>query len=423
MNYRELFPVIDRHTWLNHAAISPWPAAGRRRDAGIRRGISRIRAAALREVAETEAASSPACAADFLGADPDDIALIKNTSEGLSLIAAGLDWQPGDALVCCSRRFSQQPACRGISSSRTSSKSAKSRSTIQDPESGLLQALERRACALLAVSSVRYDSGVRLTWTGSGRGCARSRRAAGRRRDPAPGRIAAGRGRPRRSISSSAAATSGCWRPKAWRCSGRGRRRAASSPLQTGWRMWPDMFNFERVRLARPESARRFEPGTLNMAGIHGLDAALSDCCRNRPETRAEQLLDRTGWLIDGPRRTIPGVRIITPRDRAATRRHCLLQTGPRDPDAVLKKLAAARSSPPDAAGRCGFRPISTRPRTDRQGAGGDRIGMKRAPPDGVCTRRSRLTLSRSAHAPVLFQDSADDTPRRARTARPAGFR
>src|SRR6056297_1892190 len=26
MNYRELFPVIDRHTWLNHAAISPWPA-------------------------------------------------------------------------------------------------------------------------------------------------------------------------------------------------------------------------------------------------------------------------------------------------------------------------------------------------------------------------------------------------------------
>ncbi len=39
--------------------------------------------------------------AAFVGAHPDEIAITKNTSEGLNIVAAGLSWSPGDNLVYC----------------------------------------------------------------------------------------------------------------------------------------------------------------------------------------------------------------------------------------------------------------------------------------------------------------------------------
>jgi len=38
-------------------------------------------------------------------ASVDDIALVKNTSEGLSLLAYGLDWQPGDNIGSTNQEF------------------------------------------------------------------------------------------------------------------------------------------------------------------------------------------------------------------------------------------------------------------------------------------------------------------------------
>ena len=40
-----------------------------------------------------------ALAADVINADASEIALIKNTSEGISLAAGGLTWKPGDVVV------------------------------------------------------------------------------------------------------------------------------------------------------------------------------------------------------------------------------------------------------------------------------------------------------------------------------------
>lgn len=39
--------------------------------------------------------------AALVNADPDEIAITKNASEGLNIIAASLDWQPGDNVVYC----------------------------------------------------------------------------------------------------------------------------------------------------------------------------------------------------------------------------------------------------------------------------------------------------------------------------------
>lgn len=51
--------------------------------------------AAWRAMNETRA-----LAADFIGAKASEIALLGPTSTGLSLVAAGLDWQAGDEVVC-----------------------------------------------------------------------------------------------------------------------------------------------------------------------------------------------------------------------------------------------------------------------------------------------------------------------------------
>lgn len=337
MNYREAFPVIDRHTWLNHAAISPWPAAV---------------GAAMRGFVEQNVAQGPLGyakwldtehslrkrAAELLGAAEDDLALVKNTSEGLSLIAAGLDWQPGDALVCCAGDFpSNLMPWHQLVPDFVDVREVPF--DHRDPETGLLGALNDDV-RLLALSSVRYDSGVRLDLDRLGRAAQRVGAlvvvdaiqhlgALPLDVSTAPVDFVVG-GSHKWLLAPEGLAL--FWsRPSA-------RRRLRI--LQTGWRMWPDMFNFERSDWTRPESARRFEPGTLNMAGIHALEASLELLQGIDPETRAEQLLDRTGWLIDGLER-MPGVDIVTPAERG--RRAgivCFVPAG-RDPDTVLKQLAA----------------------------------------------------------------------------------
>lgn len=337
MNYREAFPVIDRHTWLNHAAISPWPAAV---------------GAAMREFVEQNIARGPldypnwlateqslrTRAADLLGGAADDVALIKNTSEGLSLIAAGLDWQPGDALVCCGGDFPSNllpwhqlvPDFVEIREVPFDDR---------DPETGLLEALNEDV-RLLAVSSVRYDSGVRLDLGRLGRAAHQAGAllvvdaiqhlgALPLNVVDTPVDFVVG-GSHKWLLAPEGLAL--FWsRPSA-------RRRLRT--LQTGWRMWPDMFNFERSDWTRPDSARRFEPGTLNMAGIHGLEASLELLDGINPQTRAEQLLDRTGWLIDGLER-MPGVEIVTPAERDRRAGIVCFVPGRRNPEIVLKKLAA----------------------------------------------------------------------------------
>lgn len=336
MNYREAFPVIDRHTWLNHAAISPWPAAV---------------GAAMRAFVEENVAQGPLAyskwldteqelrtrAAQLLGAAQDDLALLKNTSEGLSLIAAGLDWQPGDALVCCAGDFPSNllpwhqlvPDFVDVREVPFDDR---------DPETGLLESLTDDV-RLMAVSSVRYDSGVRLDLERLGRAAHQVDALLAVDAIQQLGAIPLDVGR---TPVDFVVAGSHKWlmAPEGlalfWsRPSARRQLRA----LQTGWRMWPDMFNFERDDWTRPTSARCFEPGTLNTAGIHGLNASLGLLRDIDPANRADRLLDRTGWLIDGLER-IPDVEIVTPVDRDRRAGIVCFVPGSSAPDSVLKRLA-----------------------------------------------------------------------------------
>ncbi|MDX1626841.1 MAG: aminotransferase class V-fold PLP-dependent enzyme, partial [Wenzhouxiangellaceae bacterium] len=92
--------------------------------------------------------------------------------------------------------------------------------------------------------------------------------------------------------------------------------RARLRPTQAGWRMWPDMFDFARCDWSIPDSARRFEPGTLNTAGIQALLASVSLLLELGELERADALERNVDRLADGLA-SIDGVRVVTPLDPA----------------------------------------------------------------------------------------------------------
>lgn len=101
---RELFPVTKRAIYLNHAAVSPPPL----------KTIEAIQSQ-LKDVSENGSVNfrnwiavkerSRRLVADMLGASPEQVAFTRNTSDGLSTVANGLDWRPGDNLVTFSNEF------------------------------------------------------------------------------------------------------------------------------------------------------------------------------------------------------------------------------------------------------------------------------------------------------------------------------
>lgn len=93
----DLFPVLRHWHFFNHAGVAPIPklAADAMRkfsaeaEAGAYLGTSWYRdIEALRDTA-----------AKFINAGRDEVAFVKNTSEGVSIVANGIDWQFGDRIV------------------------------------------------------------------------------------------------------------------------------------------------------------------------------------------------------------------------------------------------------------------------------------------------------------------------------------
>lgn len=101
---RSQMPAAQRWAYFDHAAMSPLP---------------RPTAEAFQKwLAEAVEIGNPVwpdwvkgveemrvTAARMIGADPDEIALVGNTTAGISLVAEGFDWRPGDNVVTLADEF------------------------------------------------------------------------------------------------------------------------------------------------------------------------------------------------------------------------------------------------------------------------------------------------------------------------------
>src|SRR5690348_670148 len=97
-NYAGEFPVRENLIYLNHAAVAPLP---RRAADAIHHFVDDALYWGSLHYSEWMAACEGVrtLAAKLINASPREIALIKNTSEGIATIAMGLDWKPGDRMV------------------------------------------------------------------------------------------------------------------------------------------------------------------------------------------------------------------------------------------------------------------------------------------------------------------------------------
>lgn len=101
---RALFPVTERAIYFNHAAVSPPPLKTIEAIQSQLRDVSENGSVNFRNwVAVKERARQ--LVAGMLGARPEQVAFMRNTSDGLSTVANGLDWRPGDNLVTFRNEF------------------------------------------------------------------------------------------------------------------------------------------------------------------------------------------------------------------------------------------------------------------------------------------------------------------------------
>ena len=168
--YRREFPVTESSVYLNHASVSPLPER-------TARAMARFTDDAMRHGAAHYAEWMKTCygvrtaAASLLGCDPGEIAITKNTSEGLAIVANGLDWRPGDLVVGIRDEFPAnyfpwlQLERRGV------------KLRWLDLQAGRIELEEiDRAChgaRLLAISFVQYLSGFRVDLDAVGEICRR----------------------------------------------------------------------------------------------------------------------------------------------------------------------------------------------------------------------------------------------------------
>ena len=316
----DLFQLEPGLIYLNHAAVSPWP----------QRTVTAIQQFAVENGSigsshypqwiEVENRLRQRLSGLIQVGIPDDIALLKSTSEGLSVVAHGLNWEPGDNVVISDQEFPSNAiiweslARYGVTVKKVNLNSAAT------PEEALAAAVDAQT-RLLSISSVQFGDGLRMDLQAIGTLCRERNILFCVDAIQSLGALAFEGA----TIQPDFIVADG----HKWMMAPEGCALFYSTPEaraqlqlhQYGWHMREQHLQFESNPEAEPDwqiacSARRFEAGSPNMLGIHGLEASLS-LIEEIGIHRIEQLvLERTGFLIQAIEQH-PRLELITITDPA----------------------------------------------------------------------------------------------------------
>ena len=101
---RRLFPITEKYTYLNSAAISPMPRIAVEAVAKQLRDVSENGSVNFSDWIRTKQ-NCREIVAKMLKVRPEQIAFLRNTSDGFSSVANGFDWAEGDNIVSFEREF------------------------------------------------------------------------------------------------------------------------------------------------------------------------------------------------------------------------------------------------------------------------------------------------------------------------------
>ncbi|MEE9491794.1 MAG: aminotransferase class V-fold PLP-dependent enzyme [Gammaproteobacteria bacterium] len=291
--------ILDDHIiHLNHAAVAPWPkrtveAVKKFAEENAHIGSQRYLAWIKTETRLREQLRS------MLNAkSTDEIALLKSTSEALSVVAYGLDWSSGDEIVIPYQEF---PSNRivweslkrfGVNIIQVDLMSADS------PEQALINAMTDKT-KLLSVSSVQYATGLKIHLESLGLAC--------KDRDILFCIDAI------QSLGAFPLDVQTCHADfvmadgHKWMLGPEGLavfycRQALIDKLQLnqfGWHMIQAVGEFDQIEWQAADNARRFECGSPNTLGIHALHASLELILETGIDTIAARILENTSVILD----------------------------------------------------------------------------------------------------------------------------
>ena len=311
-SYRREFPVSEKYIYLDHAGVAPVSLR-------VKAAVGKF----LSESAQGGAFHYPQWAlrlahvrkkcARLVRAAPDEIAFVKNTSHGLSLVAEGLDWKAGDNVLFYEKEF---PANiypwlnlkrKGVETRTIPSRDG--RILLEDIER-LIDARTR----LLAISSVQFSNGFRMDLKRAGELCRRKGILLCVDAIQSLGVIPMDvKGCNVDFLSADA---------HKWLLGPEGigifycRKELAGqlNPPLIGWKSVQGDFDFDHPDFQLKTDALRFEEGSMNLMGIFGLGAAIELLLEVGIENIKERVLDLGDAIIQEADRG--GFAIYTPKAR-----------------------------------------------------------------------------------------------------------
>ncbi len=332
--YRDQFPSTGNVTYLNHAAVSPLcrPAADAMKWlAEDALNFGSIHYGQWLETYEGLRRS----AARLVNGSRNEIALVKNTSEGIATVAMGLDWRSGDKIVAFKEEFpaNQYPwrrlESKGVNVEWLSA--ADSLERIDEAAAG---------ARLLAISFVQFLTGFRADLNAIGEIC--DRRGAIFLVDAIQGLgvfpvdVQAAR-------IDALAADGHKWLTGPEGCgvlyiSERLQERV--EPMELGWTNVAGYNDYSSRDMTLRDDAGRYECGTLNTIGCFGLRAAIDFLLEVGIENIApavQALGDRIAHGVRGKGYELLGER--TPATGAGIVSFRKFSDNPKSSDAIVDDL------------------------------------------------------------------------------------
>jgi selenocysteine lyase/cysteine desulfurase len=312
---RSLFPVTEKYIYMNHAAVSPLSTRVRDAMLALVEDVTVNGSANYEDWCRTYEETRQS-AARLVNARAHEIGFMRNTSDGLSAVANGIDWREGDNVVTCNVEFpsNMYPWLRLKHAFGVNLKLAQERNGRIDTDD-LLSLIDDRT-RVVTISWVQFGSGYRSDLARIGKYC--------RERnvifviDAIQGLGGLKLDVERDYVDAFAAdAHKYLIGPEGIALlyvSDRVIDRIKPTVLG-----WTSVKNYEQFshgsidyNLEYREGAERFECGTLNTAGMYGVCAAIDLFLEVGPEVIEEYLIGLTDYLAE--RLTSKGYEVVSPR-------------------------------------------------------------------------------------------------------------
>ncbi|MBE0569089.1 MAG: aminotransferase class V-fold PLP-dependent enzyme [Deltaproteobacteria bacterium] len=334
------FPVAAEFLYFNHAAVSPIPA--RAAEAGIRM-LQRSRDEGAWQLRKWEelAHETRGRFAKIIGASTEEIAIVKNTSEGLSFVAAGFPWKEGDNLVTSNVEYPSniypwmRLRARSVELRMVAAREGRVR------KEDLFAACDGKT-RMIALSSVEFSNGYRNDLSGIGEYCQKHGiffcvdgiQSVG----ALPMDV--------KAFGIDALSADG----HKWLLSPEGiggfyiSREVMEmvEPVIVGWHSVKNRFDFENYDFRLSPDARRYEPGSLNTVGMAAFDASMELLLSLGIDRIWERVRRLTERIIEKAREE--GYEILTP-DHPEERSGIVTFRVPGIDNAALWKRMLARKA------------------------------------------------------------------------------